>query len=62
MMQIVLDFLTTWLFNGMQVAAAIWVILRMVEKFWDIALKVQGYQIRRRTDKWDREHERRAEG
>jgi len=59
-MQTALDFFVTWLFNAMEIGAAIWVILRVIEKICDIALKFQGYEIRRRTDKWDREHERRA--
>jgi len=55
------DLMIVWCFNVIIFGAAIWVALRVAEKTTDIALKVQGYQIRRRTDKWDREHERRAD-
>ena len=50
MMQVVLDFLTTWLFNAMEVAFAVWVILRMFEKIEDIALKYQEYERKRRAE------------
>ncbi len=49
MMQIVFDFMLQWLFNAMEIGAAVWVILRVIEKIADIALKFQEYERKRRT-------------
>jgi hypothetical protein len=50
MMQLALDFFTTWLFNAMEICFAMWVILRMFEKICDIALKIQEYEKKRRAE------------
>jgi hypothetical protein len=54
----VVDMALVFCFNVIIISTAIWAVLRVAEKFTDIALKVQGYEIRRRTDRWDRAHEK----
>ena len=53
-----LDMALVFCFNLVIIATAIWALLRVPEKVMDIALKVQGYEIRKRTDEWDRAHEK----